>query len=119
MWLLSGVGTGVCFLGAAGVAYGAYVDGADIYSHYKQDRLTGNFMGTERTITRVAGGWSSAALAAPGAAIGAAMGTAIFPGVGTVIGGAIGGIAGGVTGYIGGGYIAAKTFDNFNPGFKL
>jgi len=102
------IATGARYLGIAGMAYGAYVDGSSLYNQYQISQQTGNYANTATEATRIAGGWAGAwAVGAAGAEFGAGFGTVFGP-IGTVVGGIIGGIGGGILGYAGGSYAAPR-----------
>ncbi|WP_420998317.1 hypothetical protein ACKI2N_031955 [Cupriavidus sp. 30B13] len=106
------IATGARYLGAAGMAYGAYADGKSFYGQYQVSEQTGNYANTVAEAARIAGGWAGAwAVGGALAEVGAGVGTAFGP-VGTVAGGVIGGAIGGVLGYEGGSYTVPRVVDD-------
>jgi hypothetical protein len=102
------IAAGARYVGAAGMAYGAYADASSLYGEYQISQQSGNYANTINEATRIAGGWTGAwAVGAAGAQFGAGFGTAFGP-VGTVVGGIVGGAIGGVLGYAGGSYAAPR-----------
>ena len=98
--------TGARYLGAAGIAYGAYTDGTSLYNQFQTSRQTGSYGNTAAEATRIVGGWAGAwAVSTAGAEFGAGFGSVFGP-MGTVAGGVIGGAVGGAFGYWGGSYAA-------------
>jgi YD repeat-containing protein len=102
------IAAGARYVGAAGMAYGAYADASSLYGEYQISQQSGNYANTINEATRVAGGWTGAwAVGAAGAQFGAGFGSVFGP-VGTVVGGIAGGAIGGLLGYAGGSYAAPR-----------
>ena len=98
------IAAGGRYLGAAGMAYGAVVDGRSLITQYQISQQTGNYSNFAAEGLRVAGGWGGAwAVGTAGAEFGAGFGSVFGP-VGFVVGGLVGGVVGGALGYAGGSY---------------
>ncbi|MFC0677967.1 putative Ig domain-containing protein [Lysobacter korlensis] len=108
------IARGARYLGGAGAVYGAYTDGASLYSQYKISRQTGSYVNTSAEATRIAGGWAGAwAVGTAGAKFGAGFG-AVFGPVGLAAGGVIGGAVGGALGYAAGSYALPRVVDDMS-----